>query len=206
MDTVQISMSPTVGKIAEAMAKAQLTMRPAVKDATNPHFKNRYASLVSCLEAVRPLNENGIAVFQPPASRGPDGVCVATLLVHSSGEWIRGELYMPAAKKDPQGFGSALSYARRYCLVSTVGIAADDDDDAETAVRVPEKAPAPKASEPSETEQTIASMFMGARTADDVAAAEAAAARAIAQKHVVNGGRERLLKLRTDAIARLEGR
>jgi hypothetical protein len=197
-EDVRISMSPTVGKIAEAMAKAQLAMRPAFKDATNPHFKNKYASLVSCLEAVRPLQENGIALFQPPASHGTDGVCVATLLIHSSGEWIRGELYMPAAKKDPQGFGSALSYARRYCLVATVGLGTDDDD-AESAVR---PTPAPR-HEPSSAENEIASLFGSATTTAEIAAAEAAAAKAIREKKVVNGGRERLIRMRAEAIARV---
>lgn len=126
--TFQLRTSQTIGAIAAAMAKAQAVMAPAAKDSTNPHFKNRYASLASCFEAIKPMHENGIAVFQPPALHGVDGVCVQTLLVHSSGEWIVGELYMPAAKKDPQGFGSALTYARRYCLQSTTGLPTDDDD------------------------------------------------------------------------------
>jgi hypothetical protein len=130
---VVISMSQTVGKIGAALARAQLEMRPALKDSVNPAFKqggqtSKYASLASCVEALRPLHANEIAVIQPPAIHGPDGVCVSTLLIHSSGEWIRGDLYMPAAKRDPQGFGSALTYARRYCLSSTVGLATDDDD------------------------------------------------------------------------------
>jgi hypothetical protein len=125
---VTITMSPTVGKLAAALAKAQAEMRPAVKDAQNPHFRNNYATLAACMEAVRPLFAHGIAVIQPPVPHGADGVCVATLLLHESGEWIRGELYMPATKKDAQGFGSALSYARRYCLQATVGLATDDDD------------------------------------------------------------------------------
>lgn len=140
MNEVTITMSVTVGALGAALAKAQLAMRPAVKDSTNPHFKNRYASLASCVEALRPLHEQGIGVIQPPALAGPDGVCVSTLLVHSSGEWIRGDLYMPATKKDAQGFGSALTYARRYCLVSTVGLATDDDD-GEATHHADERAP-----------------------------------------------------------------
>ncbi len=127
-DEVVISMSPTIGAIGAALAKAQLAMRPAVKDSENPHFKSKFASLASCFEAIRPLHEQGIAVSQPTSLHGTDGVCVSTLLIHSSGEWLRGDLYLPAAKKDPQGFGSALSFARRYCLLSTVGIATEDDD------------------------------------------------------------------------------
>lgn len=208
---VQVSMSPSIGKIAEAIAKAQLTMRPAIKDGVNPHFKNNYATLASCIEALRPLHENGIAVIQPPVSHGPDGVCVATLLLHSSGEWIRGELYMPAQKKDPQGFGSALSYARRYCLTATVGLGTDDDDGESSrrdVVKVSSGAvpPPSRPAEPNAAEQAIANMFASAKTSTDVAAAEAAAADAIRDKRVVNGGRERLLKVRAATIARLEGR
>ncbi len=130
----KLTMSPTIGKLAEALAKAQAEMRPALRDATNPHFKNRYATLSACFEAIRPLLAHGIAVVQPPVPHGVDGVCVATILLHSSGEWLRGDLYMPASKKDAQGFGSALSYARRYCLQATVGLATDDDD-GEGAIR-----------------------------------------------------------------------
>lgn len=135
-----MTMSPTIGKLAAAMAKAQLSMKPAEKDGKNPHFNNRYATLVSCIEACRPLHENEIAVLQPPVPHGSDGVCVATLLVHSSGEWIRGELYLPATKKDAQGFGSALSYARRYCLQSTLNMGADDDDGNQAAKSPPRQA------------------------------------------------------------------
>lgn len=121
-------MSPTVGKIAQAIAKAQKELVPVSKDASNPFFNSKYATLASCLQAVKPLYDYGIAVLQPPVSHGPDGVCVSTLLIHESGEWVRGVLYMPAAKRDPQGFGSALSYARRYCLSATIGLATEDDD------------------------------------------------------------------------------
>lgn len=136
-DEVKLTWSINIGNLAEAMAKAQEEMAPAAKDSTNPHFKNRYASLASCFEACKPMHKNKIAIFQPPAMHGPDGVCVKTLLVHASGEWLVGELYMPALKKDPQGFGSAITYARRYCLQSTVGLPADDDD-AEAAKVKPE--------------------------------------------------------------------
>ena len=125
---VKTMMSASVGKIAEALCKVQPTIHPVSKDAANPFFKSKYATLASCMEAIKPLYEAGICVLQPPVQCGPDGVCVTTLLIHTSGEWIRGELYMPAAKRDPQGFGSAISYARRYCLSATIGLATEDDD------------------------------------------------------------------------------
>lgn len=125
---VDMSMSPTISKIAEALAKAQLQMGPAVKDRKNPHFQNTYATLASCFEALAPLHANGIAVTQIPLDGGERGVRVATVLMHSSGEWIRGDLWMPVSKQDAQGFGSALTYARRYGLQAVTGLAADDDD------------------------------------------------------------------------------
>lgn len=138
---VQVTMSATVGAIGAALAKAQLVMKPAAKDGFNPHFKNRYATLASCIEALRPFHENGIAVIQPPAIQGAEGVAVSTLLIHSSGEWIRGDIYMPASKRDAQGFGSALSYARRYCLTATTNLATDDDDGEEAVNARPVPAP-----------------------------------------------------------------
>ncbi len=201
---VVVTMSPTVGKIAEALAKAQAEMKPAAKDATNPHFKSQYATLASCFDAVKPLYANGIAVLQPPVPHGADGVCVATLLIHSSGEWIRGELYMPAAKRDPQGFGSALSYARRYCLTSTVGLATDDDDGAEASRTKSAPGPTKAASsdalfrnfcervDHAEAVGAVNAVAVGAKKArDDGAISEAqlnTIARAVASKRAILGG------------------
>jgi hypothetical protein len=126
--------SHTLGALAKALSAAQSEIKDASKDATNPHFKNRYASLASVRAAVTPaLSKNGLSVVQLNEPHGVDGVCVVTLLMHESGEWIRSRLYVPVTKKDPQGFGSALTYARRYALAAICNVAADDDDDAEAA-------------------------------------------------------------------------
>lgn len=126
--------SESVGALAKALAFAQSQLEDAKKDAVNPHFKNRYATLASVRAAVTPvLSRNGLAVVQTNEPHGDAGVCVITTLMHESGEWIRGRLFVPVVKKDPQGFGSALSYARRYALAEIAGIASDDDDDAEVA-------------------------------------------------------------------------
>ncbi len=116
-------------KIFAAFVKAQTEFGPALKTHTNPAFKSRYADLSACVEAViDALNANGIGLMQ---KTHPDerGVTVETLFVHSSGEVLSGgTLHIPAAKSDPQGFGSALSYARRYSLMAACGIAPEDDD------------------------------------------------------------------------------
>jgi hypothetical protein len=115
--------------IAAAFVKAQKSFAPALKTNTNPHFKSRYVGLDGCIEAViDALNNNGIALLQP-THESDSGVTVETLFVHESGETMSGgKLHVPAAKQDPQGYGSALTYARRYSLMSACGIAPEDDD------------------------------------------------------------------------------
>jgi ERF superfamily len=116
-------------KISAAFVKAQMEFAPALKTSLNPHFKTRYVSLAGCVEAViDALNRNGIAMMQT-TSPSELGVDVETLFIHESGETLKGgRLFVPASKNDAQGFGSALTYARRYSLMATCGIAPEDDD------------------------------------------------------------------------------
>ena len=116
-------------KIASALVKAQKAFGPALKSSTNPHFRSKYADLSACVEAViDALNENGIALMQIP-HECENGVTVETLFIHESGETLSGgKLHVPASKQDAQGYGSALTYARRYSLQAACGIASTDDD------------------------------------------------------------------------------
>lgn len=118
-----------IKQIAVALVKAQKEFGPALKSSLNPHFKNRYADLSACVEAVvDALNNNGIMLMQP-CHEVENGVTVETLFIHESGETLSaGKLHVPASKQDPQGYGSALTYARRYSLMSACGIAPEDDD------------------------------------------------------------------------------
>jgi hypothetical protein len=104
-------------KIATALVKAQKAFGPALKSSTNPHFKSKYADLAACIEAViDALNNNGIALVQQ-SHHCEDGVIIETLFIHESGETISGgKLHVVASKQDPQGYGSAMTYARRYAL------------------------------------------------------------------------------------------
>lgn len=115
--------------IASAIVKAQRAFGPALKTSSNPHFRSKYADLSACVEAViDALNENGIALLQQ-THECDNGVIVETVFVHESGETLSaGKLHVPAAKNDPQGYGSALTYARRYSLMAACGIAPEDDD------------------------------------------------------------------------------
>lgn len=131
-----MTTSPTINEIAGALAKAQAAIKPAIKDATNPHFKSRYADLTSVWDAIRgPLSANGIAAVQE-AVTVDDGVAVMTRLIHSSGQWLEfGPLTVPAAKRDAHGVGSATSYAKRYALSAAVGVVSDEDDDDNAAAK-----------------------------------------------------------------------
>ena len=121
--------------LATALVKAQKAFGPALKSSTNPHFKSRYADLAACVEAViDALNDNGIALIQKNYDC-TNGVMIETMFVHESGEMLEcGILHVPANKQDAQGYGSALTYARRYSLMAACGIAPEDDD-GNTAVR-----------------------------------------------------------------------
>lgn len=128
MSVQDSSMSRDIGQLAGALAKAQGSIKGAVKDSENPYFKSSYADLASVWDACREaLSTNDLAVFQ---TTEPDdkGVVVVTTLAHKSGEWMRGKLRVIPPKNDAQAIGSAITYCRRYALAAMVGIAQVDDD------------------------------------------------------------------------------
>jgi hypothetical protein len=116
-------------EIYGALAKAQENFEAALKNATNPHFRSKYAGLDACVEAVRTaLNEQGIFLTQTIESVEA-GILVETLFAHESGEsYSGGKLFMPVSKHDAQGYGSAITYGRRYSLLTACGVAPEDDD------------------------------------------------------------------------------
>ena len=118
-----------MNEIAKALVKAQKEFGPALKTSTNPYFRSRYADLSACVEAViDALNNNGIMLTQR-LHPSENGVTVETIFLHESGATMSaGMLNVPAGKQDPQGYGSALTYARRYSLMAACGIAPEDDD------------------------------------------------------------------------------
>ncbi|MBF0503104.1 MAG: ERF family protein [Candidatus Riflebacteria bacterium] len=135
--------SKEIGKISEALAKAQGQMKPAAFDASNPHFKSKYATLASIMEACRPaLSAAGIAVMQG-ASVDPETlrVNVTTLLTHISGEFVKETLSIKPARDDPQSIGGAITYARKFSLAALLSIVADDDDDGNLATGRPDTKP-----------------------------------------------------------------
>jgi len=116
--------------IAGALVKAQSEMAVATKDAKNPFFRSSYADLNAIREAVLPaLNKNGIVVLQPTITTETGKSFVRTTLLHESGESITSDTEIVCSKaNDPQAFGSAMSYARRYSLQSLMCVGAEDND------------------------------------------------------------------------------
>lgn len=127
--------SPTIAALAAALAKAQGEIEGATKDASNPAFRSKYATLASIWDACRAaLSKNGIAVVQSPGTDDAGAVTMTTMLIHSSGQWMQGALAVKPMKPDAQGVGSVVTYLRRYALAAMVGVAPDDDDDGEAGV------------------------------------------------------------------------
>lgn len=124
-----MNRSPEIGQIAKALAAAQGEMNGAVKNAANPFFKSKYADLASVWDAIRgPFTKNGLAIVQTTHIGKDDLPVIETMLMHSSGEWIKGQIRMVPKDKSPQGIGSAITYARRYALAAIAGVAPEDDD------------------------------------------------------------------------------
>ena len=119
----------THANIAKALAVAQLEMGPALKQSVNPAFRSKYADLNSVMDACLPaLNKNGIAVIQPMRVDDMGGRNVVTVFLHESGESLECPIPLILGKNDMQGLGSAITYARRFGLMSLAGIAPEDDD------------------------------------------------------------------------------
>jgi hypothetical protein len=129
--------SESITKIAPALLHAQSNITFAGKNAKNPHFKNTYADLPAVIDAVKEaLNNAGIIFLQTPSPSEDGRLHLCTRLIHESGEWIEDTAVCPLPKSDPQGFGSALTYLRRYCLASICGLYQEDDDGEKAKVDV----------------------------------------------------------------------
>lgn len=134
-----MSQSESIVKIAAAFTKAQQDIKIAHKAENNPFFKSKYADLTAVWDAVKDaLGKNELAVMQIPTVIG-EHQFLRTRLIHSSGEWIEGVYIINPVKNDPQGIGSAITYARRYSLCAMLGVIADEDDDGNKASGLNEK-------------------------------------------------------------------
>lgn len=122
--------SGSLTKLAEALSKFQSQVSPVKKDASNPFYKSKYATLGGILEAIKqPLAHNGLSISQFPSSDQAELVSLKTVLMHTSGEYLIESFTMKPIKTDPQSVGSCIMYMRRYAIEAVLGIAREDEDD-----------------------------------------------------------------------------
>ena len=142
-------MSESIENVSKALVGAQADVGKALKNQENSHFKSQYADLTAVLEVSKPaLAKHGLALTQFPGET--DGrVTMTTMLIHESGEWILlPPASIPLQAQTAHGFGSAISYLRRYTTQAALGISvglSDDDDGNEATAQAPKKAPKKRA-------------------------------------------------------------
>lgn len=132
-----MNRSDSIKELAAALANAQGDFGIAEFDRVNPHFKSKYATLTSVMNAVRkPLQKHGLSVVQT-LTESEKGMALETTLLHSSGEWLSGTTPILLAKEDMQGLGSAITYAKRYAVSAILGVVSDEDDDGNATAAKP---------------------------------------------------------------------
>lgn len=120
--------SEQINELAAALSKAQSAMVGAKKDSANPFFKSNYADLAAVMAAIsKPFADNGLSFIQSPGF-DEARIVVTTRIMHASGQWIEGDTVLPPTKNDAQGYGSAITYAKRYGLQAMAGVPSVDDD------------------------------------------------------------------------------
>ncbi len=128
-------MSEQIDQLATALAKAQAELLIANKNQKNPFFKNSYADFESIIAASRPaLTKYGLSVVQPPFIYEDGQSYLVTILMHSSGQWIRSKARHNPPKADIQSLASYNTYLKRMCYASLIGVATGEDDDGEAAM------------------------------------------------------------------------
>jgi hypothetical protein len=163
-------MTEPINDLAAALAKAQAEIQNPKFDSVNPHFKNKFASLAAVRNAIVPVfAKHGLSVLQNLTTTAEHCISCETILLHASGQSMRlGPLVMPASKADAQGYGSAATYARRYALLGTAGVAGEPDDDGNAAVASNDRA----ASLLAKRMKTLVGGLQKAVTENDAAAAK----------------------------------
>jgi len=145
--------SEKIDLLTAALITAQGEYSALKRDCVNPFFKSKYASLDSVIDATSPaLRKYGLIVIQTT-----DGDNLISTLAHSSGQWISGSYPLHAVKNDPQGMGSAITYARRYAYCAIVQCAPSDEDDDGNSHNEPKK----KAEPPQKTKNDTSRKTIG---------------------------------------------
>lgn len=134
-----MEMTTSIKELSASLSKLQSQITPIKKDADNPFFKSKYASLPAVVEhAKKLLTDNNLAITQFITTQN-DETALATILMHTSGEYIKSVMPLILSQKTPQGQGSAITYARRYAFMAALGLTAEDDDDDGNAASKPEE-------------------------------------------------------------------
>lgn len=121
--------STNTEKLDAALAKIQGEIKPAIKDSQNPHFRSSYADIAAVWDAIRPaLAKYGVNVTQWPIESEDKSQLKIVTRIAISGEWMKATWCLPVSKPDAHGFGSAVTYARRFTLMAALGVAPEDDD------------------------------------------------------------------------------
>ena len=161
--------SENITDLAAALCLAQAEMGGATKNSTNPHFKSSFADLASVISVIKPaFFKHGLSFIQLPiTSEGGKGIGVSTMLMHSSGQWIEGEYLLPLEKVTPQGAGAAITYARRYGLVSLVGIPQVDLDAEDISVQVTAVAEPPQKRVSKTLVQSVVALVISSQASEE---------------------------------------
>lgn len=127
--------SEDIKEITKALVAFHSEVGRITKDGTNPHLRNRYATIDQIIEEIRPvLATHGLFVMQLPTNTEAGEIQMTTRIYHISGQWMESPvLTINPQKKDAQGIGSAITYARRYSLTSFLGLNTGEDDDGHRA-------------------------------------------------------------------------
>lgn len=170
--------SEQTDKLDAAIAKAQAEIQPASKDKTNPAFRSKYADLAAVWDACRAaLTKNGVAVTQWPIHSEDNRLHLITRLA-CAGQWMMAEISIPTDKQSAHGYGSAITYAKRFGLAAAVGVVADEDDDGNGATdsvkgngqrtAAPKPPEDPKANDAKEAAARIKEAINQAKTPEEV--------------------------------------
>jgi len=134
--------SESIKEIAAALCAAQKQMTGATKGSDNPFFKSKYSDLTAVMEAIaKPFADNGLSFVQSPSIKH-SSISVTTRIMHKSGEWIQGTVYLPPTKQDIHGHTSAITYGKRYGLQAMTGCPSVDDDGVTASKQPPDKSTA----------------------------------------------------------------
>ncbi|HXU24387.1 MAG TPA: ERF family protein [Tepidiformaceae bacterium] len=205
--TTTVRRSESIAKLATAVTKAVAELKNPSKDSINPYYNSKYADLATVRDAVLPvLARHDLAVLQLPCELD-SAAALTTLLTHTSGEWVETTIKLRPVRNDPQGVGSALTYARRYALQSIAGVAAEDDDDGNAAGRRErEKGAEANSRKPASESPALAGTYTQqlsrCRTQAEYTALCKRIKEDIAAKRLTNGDREALIAAARETATR----